>query len=107
MVLPETISAVDQTQTAGTLRSQGFVGALLVVLIGLNAYAIVWRLPETVKQIAADSRADMRNALTESDERHTRAMEAVGGAFTKEQDRLERLLGEKPIDGNPIAGARP
>lgn len=107
MVLPEALEKLDQSKFMAFLMQQGLVGILLVVLIGLNAYSIIWVQPANDRQIASESRAEMRQALQDANLAHARAEEANAKAFTDVVDRLERLFGLKRGAANPIAGARP
>lgn len=105
MVIPEVVEKIDQSRLMAFLTQQGLVGFLLVVLIGLNAYSIIWVQPANTRLIAAETRAEVREALQEANAYHARSEEANAKAFTTEQDRLERLFGIKAAKGNPIAGA--
>lgn len=106
MVIPELVDQVDKSKTMSVVQQQGFVGVLLITLIGIITYASLWVAPETIKTIATQTRTDVREALLEMNAQHAKEDIAKDEAFTKEQDRTERILGGKTIKGNnPVAGA--
>jgi hypothetical protein len=108
MIPADVVEKIDQSNFMKFLLQQGLVGILLIILIGLNAFQIIWVSPENTRRIAAESRAEVREALQDANLAHARAEEANAKAFLSVLDRLDRRLGDElRIPGNPFVGAAP